>query len=71
MMQAVLDGVKDQSIARRFGISVITVRRRVRRFMARVGAENRPQGAVLGVLQGWLTLDQEASRVIRSHNPDA
>lgn len=56
-MQSVLDGLKDQSIARREGVSVITVRRRVGRYLERTGAKNRIQGAVVGVLQGWLTLE--------------
>lgn len=58
-MQSVLNGLKDQTIARRYGVSVITVRRRVGRFLERVGARNRIQGAVVGVLQGWLTLELE------------
>lgn len=58
-MQSVLNGLKDQTIARRYGVSVITVRRRVGRFLERVGAKNRIQGAVVGVLQGWLTLELE------------
>lgn len=57
VMQAVLDGQKDQTIARRLGISVITVRRRVSRFLNQVGAKNRIQGAVVGVQRGWLRLD--------------
>lgn len=57
VMQAVLDGQKDQTIARRLGISVITVRRRVSRFLHQVGAKNRIQGAVVGVQRGWLNLD--------------
>lgn len=58
-MQAVLDGLKDQTIARKLGISIITVRRRVGRYLERMGAKNRIQGAVVGVLEGWLTLDQD------------
>lgn len=57
VMQAVLDGQKDQTIARHFGISVITVRRRVSRFLNHIGAKNRIQGAVVGVQRGWLRLD--------------
>ena len=60
-MQAVLDGFKDQAIARRYGISVITVRRRVGRYLRRLGAKNRIQGVVVGVLKGWLDLDPELS----------
>ena len=56
-MQAVLDGSKDQAIARHLGISIITVRRRMGRLLERLGVKNRIQGAVVGVLQGWLTLN--------------
>lgn len=59
VMQAVLDGYKDQAIARQLGISIITVRRRVGRFLRRIGAKNRIQGAVVGVLMEWLVLDPE------------
>lgn len=68
VMQAVLDGFKDQSIARRYGISIITVRRRVGRYLHRLGAKNRLQGAVIGVLQGWLTLDPELCEGIQGRN---
>lgn len=59
VMQAVLDGLKDQTIARRLGISIITVRRRVGRYLDHVGAKNRIQGAVVGVRNGWLRLELE------------
>jgi len=62
VMQAVLDGFKDQAIARRLGISIITVRRRVSRFVRRVGAQNRTQAIAIGVVQGWLRLDVPQSR---------
>lgn len=67
-MQAVLDGFKDQAIARHFGISIITVRRRVGRFLQRIGAKNRIQGAAVGVLKGWLTLDPELIERMETRN---
>ena len=69
VMQAVLDGYKDQAIARRHGISIITVRRRVSRFIRRVGARNRIQAAVVGVLEGWLTLNLGSPGESRSPAP--
>lgn len=68
VMQAVLDGYKDQAIARHLGISIITVRRRVGRYLKRIGAKNRIQGTVVGVLLGWLTLDPELRSHIESRN---
>ena len=59
VMQGVLDGLKDQTIARRLGISLITVRRRVGRFIQHVGAKNRIQAVVVGVDEGWLRLELE------------
>lgn len=59
VMQGVLDGLKDQTIARRLGVSLITVRRRVGRFIQHVGAKNRIQAAVIGVREGWLRLRLE------------
>ena len=61
VMQGVLDGFKDQAIARRQGVSLITVRRRVGRFIQHVGAKNRIQAAVVGVREGWLHLDLEVA----------
>ena len=68
VMQAVLDGYKDQAIARHLGISIITVRRRVGRYLKHIGAKNRIQGTVVGVLQGWLTLDPELRSQIESRS---
>lgn len=68
VMQAVLDGFKDQSIARRYGISIITVRRRVGRYLHRLGAQNRIQGVVVGVLQGWLSLDPKLMERLERRN---
>lgn len=69
VMQAVLDGFKDQAIARRYEISIITVRRRVGRYLHRLGAKNRIQGVVVGVLQGWLRLDPELAERVGCRNP--
>ena len=68
VMQAVLDGYKDQAIARHHGISIITVRRRVGRYLQRLGAKNRIQGAVVGVLKGWLDLDPNLAERVGCRN---
>lgn len=54
VMQLVASGLKDDSVARCLGVSVITVRRRIRQFRERVGAESRVEAAVIGVRRGWL-----------------
>lgn len=70
VMQGVLDGLKDQTIARRLGVSLITVRRRVGRFIHHVGAENRIQAVVVGVREGWLRLEIEGAPRVDSEQGD-
>lgn len=47
-------GVKDSTIARRLGISIVTVRRRAYRFRKRVGAETRTQAVAIAMRDGIL-----------------
>lgn len=54
VMRLIASGLKDDAVARRLGISVITVRRRVQQFRDRVGARSRVEAAVIGVRRGWL-----------------
>ena len=53
-MRLVAEGLKDATIATRLGVSKVTVRRRVRAFCARLGAESRIQAAVIATRRGWL-----------------
>lgn len=61
VMQMVAGGLKDHAIARRLGVSIVTVRRRARRFRSRVGAANRSQAIAFAANRGWLTFPEEAS----------
>lgn len=47
-------GLKDETIARRLGVSPRTVRRTVAAMMAQLGADTRFQAAHLAVQEGWL-----------------
>lgn len=54
VMRLVVDGLTDAAIARREGVSIITVRRRIRRFRDRLDARTRLQAAVFASRRGWL-----------------
>jgi len=56
VMRMIANGLKDRAIARRLGVSAVTVRRRARRFRDRVGAENRMQAIAIAACKGWLKL---------------
>lgn len=47
-------GLTDEAIARRLGLSVRTVRARIARIMAELGARTRFQAGVLAARAGWL-----------------
>lgn len=53
-MRLCVTGLKDVVIARRLGVSVVTVRRRAQSFRRRVGAQNRPQAVAIATRLGWL-----------------
>lgn len=46
-------GLKDEAIARQFGLGLRTVERRIRRIMNHLGAETRFQAGLQAALQGW------------------
>jgi DNA-binding CsgD family transcriptional regulator len=48
------DGAQDEQIARRLGMSLRTVRRRVAELMVELGAESRFQAGVEAARRGWL-----------------
>lgn len=54
VMRLMAVGFKDYAIARRLGVSVVTVRRRARSFRVRVGATNRSEAIAVGTSRGWL-----------------
>lgn len=55
IMKMLADGSTDYEVARRLGVSVITVRRRVQRLCKSVGARSRLQAMALTVANGWVT----------------
>jgi len=54
VMQMILAGIPDAAVARRLGVSVVTVRRRSTRFRRRLGAVTRLQAVARAVQLGWL-----------------
>ena len=54
LLEQLADGAQDELIARRLGVSLRTVRRRVADTMAELGAESRFQAGVEAVRRGWL-----------------
>lgn len=54
LLQQLALGAQDEQIARRLGISLRTVRRRVAELLAELGAESRFQAGVEAVRRGWL-----------------
>ena len=54
VMTLIVSGLTDQAIARRLGVSVITVRRRATRFRHRMGASTRIEAAVIAAKRGIL-----------------
>jgi DNA-binding NarL/FixJ family response regulator len=61
VMQLIAEGITDLAIARRLGVSVVTIRKRARRFRLRIGARNRTHAVAIGVSRGWLKVDQASS----------
>ena len=57
VMRLIAEGLKDHAIARRLGVSVVTVRRRAQRFRTRIGASNRIQAVALAASRGLLYPD--------------
>lgn len=54
VMAFVVKGMSDRSIARQLGMSVTTVRRRVRRFCTRLGVSTRIEAGMEARRRGWL-----------------
>lgn len=54
MLALLVSGLKDDAIARQLGLSTRTMRRRVRRVLDLLGAENRFQAGVQAVRRGWM-----------------
>lgn len=54
LLQQLASGAQDEQVARRLGLSLRTVRRRVAEVMAELGAESRFQAGVEAARRGWL-----------------
>lgn len=54
LLQQLASGAQDEQIARRLGIGLRTVRRRVAALMSELGAESRFQAGVEAARRGWL-----------------
>jgi DNA-binding GntR family transcriptional regulator/DNA-binding CsgD family transcriptional regulator len=54
MLMLLVSGLKDDAIARQFGWSVRTMRRRISRLHDLLGASNRFQAGVIATRRGWL-----------------
>ena len=54
LLQQLAAGAQDEQIARRLGMSLRTVRRRVAEVMAELGADSRFQAGVEATRRGWL-----------------
>ncbi|TIC80211.1 helix-turn-helix transcriptional regulator [Nocardioides sp. GY 10127] len=54
LLQQLASGAQDEQIARRLGVSLRTVRRRVADMMTELGAESRFQAGVEAARRGWL-----------------
>lgn len=54
LLEALASGAQDEQIARRLGLSLRTVRRRVAELMADLGAHSRFQAGVEATRRGWL-----------------
>jgi sugar-specific transcriptional regulator TrmB len=53
LMMLMASGLKDEGIARQTGLSLSTVRRRIKRFMDDLGVETRFQAGLLSAARGW------------------
>ncbi len=54
VVELIANGLTDQAIARRLGVSVVTVRRRAASFRVKVGARTRPEAVAIAAAQGWI-----------------
>ncbi|HEX6873108.1 MAG TPA: LuxR C-terminal-related transcriptional regulator [Micromonosporaceae bacterium] len=54
VLQLLGDGLKDESVAKRLGISVRSVRRKISDLLRRLRAESRFQAGVLAAQRGWI-----------------
>lgn len=63
VIRLIASGHKDYVIAKRLGVSIVTVRRRVFTFRARVGARTRSEAVARAAALGWLDPDPMSAPV--------
>jgi DNA-binding NarL/FixJ family response regulator len=54
VVELIASGLTDKAVARRIGVSVVTIRRRATSFRKKVGARTRPEAVAIAVGQGWI-----------------
>ena len=54
VIELIANGLTDQAIARRLGVSVVTVRRRATSFRGKVNARTSPEAVAIAAAQGWI-----------------
>ncbi|MFD4370743.1 LuxR C-terminal-related transcriptional regulator [Streptomyces sp. NPDC058486] len=62
ILRLLAEGAKDETVARRFGVSTRTVRRMISDITARLGVESRFQLAVHAAERGWLDYGESRER---------
>ncbi len=68
VIRMIASGAKDLTIARKVGVSVVTVRRRVHSFRRRIGVESRAEAIAIAALRGWL--DDEGFLIKTDSQPE-
>lgn len=73
VLELIASGLTDKAVARRVGVSVVTIRRRATSFRKKVGAKTRPEAVAIAVGQGWIAQGGGARARLRnkSRQPDA
>lgn len=61
VLECLADGMSDKRIAREIGSPLATVTSRVRRLMAKAGADNRTHLLALAIRRGWIEIEKEES----------
>jgi DNA-binding NarL/FixJ family response regulator len=58
VIRMMAQGLTDRTIANRLGVSMVTIRRRVRQFRNRVGARNRTHAIAIAACEEWIGPDE-------------
>lgn len=66
VLEMIASGLTDKAVARRVGVSVVTIRRRATSFRKKVGARTRPEAVAIAVGQGWIAQGRRARARLRN-----